>query len=64
MSQHQQILRYLKSHKRITPWTAYEFLRITKLATRVSELIRAGHKIKKRWLEKDGARVMSYSLGE
>lgn len=62
MSQHQAIIKFLKNHKRITPWSAIEHLRITKLSTRIGELIAQGHKIKKQWLEKDGKRVMSYSL--
>ena len=47
MTQHKAILDYIEKHGSITPMDAYGDLGITKLATRVSELIRAGHKITK-----------------
>ena len=47
MTQGEAILEYLKSHKTISPMEAFSELGITKLSTRVGELIREGHKIKK-----------------
>lgn len=39
-----RIIRYLEDHPEgITPYEAFVFLRITKLATRISELIRDGY---------------------
>lgn len=37
MSQKEEILEYLKTHKSITPMDAFYSLGITKLATRISE---------------------------
>ena len=47
MTQGEAILEYLKHHKTISPMEAFSELGITKLATRVSELIRDGYKITK-----------------
>ena len=47
MTQHQAILDYMDKHGTISPMDAFFSLGITKLSTRVSELIRAGHKIDK-----------------
>lgn len=48
MSQHDKILKYLEAHPEgITPMEAFLSLGITKLATRISELIRRGYEIKK-----------------
>lgn len=47
MTQHKAILEYMERHGSITPMDAFADLGITKLATRVSELIRLGHKIRK-----------------
>jgi len=45
MTQHQRILSYLDDHGSISPMEAFTELGITKLSTRVGELIRSGHKI-------------------
>lgn len=47
MSQHDRILRYIKTFGSITPMDAFQDLGITKLATRVSEMIRDGIPIEK-----------------
>lgn len=47
MNQHKAIMDYLEAHGSITPMQAFSDLGITKLATRVSELIRKGQKIVK-----------------
>lgn len=46
-SQGQRILAYMQDFGSITPMEAIFEIGCTKLATRVSELIRAGHKIQK-----------------
>lgn len=45
MTQHNLILDYIKKHKTITPFEAYDKLGCTKLATRISELRAKGIKI-------------------
>jgi hypothetical protein len=48
MSQHEKILKYLDRHPEgITPMDAFTALRITKLATRIWELTRMGHRFEK-----------------
>lgn len=47
MTQRDRILEYLLEWKTITPFQAFRDLGITKLATRISEMIAAGVKIKK-----------------
>ena len=47
MNQHQLILDYIEEHGSITTMEAFMNLGITKLSTRVSELIRRGVKISK-----------------
>lgn len=47
MTQHEKILKYIDTHGSITPMDAFNDLYITKLATRISELIRMGYKIEK-----------------
>jgi hypothetical protein len=42
MTQHAKILEYIETHGAITPMDAFRHLGITKLATRVSEMIRDG----------------------
>ena len=67
-TQHIKILRYLETHKGgITPMDAFYKLRITKLATRISELIDNGYKFTKLWeesVDEDGSRsrYMRYYL--
>ena len=67
MTQGEAILDYLKNHETISPMEAFQELGITKLATRIGELIRDGYKITKtpqngvnRYGE--GTRYMVYSL--
>lgn len=47
MNQHKAIMDYLEAHGSITPMQAFSDLGITKLATRISELIRKGQRINK-----------------
>lgn len=47
MTQRERILKYLDEHGSITPMQAFSDLGITKLATRISEMIRCGEKIRK-----------------
>lgn len=46
MTQHDAIIAYMREHSSITTYEAFEQLGITKLTTRISELRRAGFKIK------------------
>lgn len=48
MNQHQLILDYLDQHGSITPAEAFTYLGITKLSTRIGEMIRRGVKISKK----------------
>ena len=66
-TQHEEILKYFKSHKTITPMEAFSHLGITKLATRVSEMKRNGYVFKQEMIEvqnRHGAtvRVMQYEF--
>ena len=47
MNQHKAILDYLEAHGSITPMEAFNNLGITKLSTRISEMIRRGYKFRK-----------------
>jgi hypothetical protein len=47
MSQSEKIKAYLKAHGSITPMEAFSELNITKLATRMSEMISEGYKVDK-----------------
>lgn len=47
MTQHEKISNYIDSHGSITPMDAFSALHITKLATRISEMVRDGYKIEK-----------------
>lgn len=65
--QKQKILNYMREKGSITPMAAFGELGITKLATRVGELIQDGYDIQKVWetdVNRDGDRVryMSYHL--
>ena len=51
MTQGERILNYMDEHGSISPMEAFTDLGITKLATRVSELIRGGVKIEKEFEE-------------
>ena len=67
-TQQAKILRYLETHKGgITPMDAFHKLHITKLATRISELISKGYRFTKLWEESVGddgsrSRYMRYFL--
>lgn len=45
MTQGERILQYMKEHGSITPMEAFNELGITKLSTRIGELVSAGKKI-------------------
>lgn len=45
MTQHERILNYLNDFGSITPMQAFSDLGITKLSTRIGELIRSGEEI-------------------
>lgn len=47
MTQQESILKYLDDFGSITPMQAFSDLGITKLSTRISEMIRHGEKIRK-----------------
>ena len=47
MTQHEAILRYMQLYGAITPMDAWNELHITKLSTRIGEMIRDGYKIEK-----------------
>lgn len=47
MTQAQRIRQHLDDHGSISPMEAFSELGITKLATRISEMIRGGEKIQK-----------------
>ena len=51
MGQHQLIVDWMREHGSISPMEAFEHLGITKLSTRISELIRLGVKIIKTRVE-------------
>ena len=48
MTQHEAIIDYLQKNKSISPYEAFAYLGITKLSTRIGELIKAGYSIDKR----------------
>lgn len=48
MNQYQMILDYIEKHGSISPAEAFAHLGITKLSTRISEMIRRGVKITKK----------------
>ena len=48
MNQRERILKYMDDFGSISPFEAFAELGITKLATRVSEMIRGGEKITKK----------------
>lgn len=67
MTQHELIYTFIVKNGSITPMEAFTELGITKLATRIGEMIRAGYAIKKevvegvsRWGQK--TRYIRYSL--
>ena len=54
-NQHERILDWMDHNGSISPMEAFEFLNITKLATRVGELIRTGVRIEKEMVFKKNA---------
>ena len=69
MTQKDAIIKYIEEHGSITPMDAFEALGITKLATRVSEIIRDGIPVYKSWEESENrygekVRFMRYTLKE
>lgn len=70
MSQRERILEYLENHPEgITPMEAFVNLKITKLATRISELIDMGYAIDKTYeshknAHGDTVRYMRYRKAE
>lgn len=68
MGQKDMIIQYMNDFGSITPWQAFTDLGCTKLATRISELIKDGVEINKKTVvtkNRYGKRVYftSYSLG-
>lgn len=49
-TQGERILDYIDTNGSITPMEAWEHLGVTKLATRISELRKAGETIKKKYV--------------
>ena len=47
MTQYERITKYIDDFGSITPMDAFKDLGITKLSTRIGEMIRRGHKIEK-----------------
>ena len=47
MKQHDRIKEYIEQHGSITPYEAFEHLGITKLSTRISEMVKDGYEVKK-----------------
>ena len=63
MNQHKKIWDYLCNHPEgITPYEAFVHLKITKLSTRIGEMIRSGYPIKKmmEYKIKDGGSMEHY----
>ena len=50
-NQKNRILEYMRQHNGITPMEAFGELSITKLATRIGELIEDGYNIRKVWVD-------------
>lgn len=68
MTQHQQIIAYMNDHGTITPMQAFRDLKITKLATRISELKRRGVDIETAYIDSENDqgnhyRYAMYRLG-
>lgn len=62
-SQNTTILEWFKKGKALTPLDALGLCGCTRLAARVLDLKEAGHNIKSMWVEVNGKRFKSYSLG-
>ena len=68
MNQHEQIANYIYKHGSITSMEAFRALDITKLATRISEMIRLGIPITKHMVyyrndKGEPKKYMRYSMG-
>lgn len=68
MNQGERVIRYMEDFGSISPIEAFRDLGVTKLATRISELIKDGRKIQKEYVKGEnryGETVyyMRYSLG-
>ena len=68
-NQKNRILEHMRQHNGITPMEAFGELGITKLATRIGELIEDGYKIRKVWVDDvnrygEHVRYMRYFLVE
>ena len=50
MTQKERLLKYLEDHGSISTFEAYEYLKITKVSNRISELINEGHKFTKKMI--------------
>lgn len=69
MTQKERIYHYMKDFGSITPIQAFSDLGITKLSTRIGEMIKLGIKIEKEKITVknrygDETEVMKYTLGE
>ena len=69
MNQHQRIIQYINDFGSITPMQAFSDLGITKLSTRIGELIKEGYNIVKEYvsgLNRYGEKVwfMRYKFGD
>lgn len=63
MTQHKKIWRYLCLNGEITPMDAFKFLHITKLSTRIGEMLRAGYPILKEtvWYKDSDGKTAHYT---
>lgn len=62
-SQKTRILRYLKRGGKLTVLKALKMFDVFALSQRVTDLRRAGHKIKRDWVTlRNGKRIKRYSL--
>lgn len=63
-TQHAKIANYLDNHPEgITPMDAFSKLHITKLSTRIGEMIKGGYKVEKRMeykLDPDAGGIINY----
>ena len=60
MTQHERILKYIEDFGSISPMEAFTDLGITKLATRISEMRRAGIEIAGEMQYREDSRYMKY----
>ena len=69
MNQKERIYHYMKDFGSITPYQAFTDIGVTKLSTRIGEMIKLGIKIEKEKITVknrygDETEVMKYTLGE